>query len=163
MSQLQNYSTSSIANPQANFAPIRQAGLDQINRSYMDLPQELTQQLSRRGYGSSGQLGNTLFRTGLARSGAVSGFEGSLAQEGINQQNRGATLGTQLLQLGRGTSTTGTSTSPDVGLSGGLLSAGSQLGNISLLMMLQKVLGGGGASGAYKDASGQTPADWGWK
>lgn len=138
------YSNDSITNPQAGIAPIRQAGLDNINRSYMDVPTRLSSQFASRGYGSSGDFGSSLARNEYQRGGAISGFEGQLAEMANSQRNYGASLGEQLLQSGRGSTTTGTGSGN--GAASGFLSGGSALSNISLLATLSKLLKGGGGT-----------------
>src|SRR3954470_9943037 len=54
------YSNDSMLDPAKGIAPIRTAGLDSINRSYMGIPQRLASQFASRGYGSSGEFGNSL-------------------------------------------------------------------------------------------------------
>lgn len=97
-----------MTDPTAALAPIRNAGLQGINETYAGVPQQVTQQLANRGYGSSGATGDALYKVGLSRAGAVSGLEGQLATQGIQQQQFGASLGEQLLNSLKGTSSTGT-------------------------------------------------------
>lgn len=141
--------------PEAGFAPIRQAGLDNINRAYASAPMRVSSQLASRGYGSSGNVGNSLYRNELARGGAMSDFEGQLATSAINQKNVGASLGQQLLNSGRGSTTTGTG--PGTGLSDGLATGGNALSDLSRLLSFNNFLkpqgGGGGGYVAGSDAS----------
>jgi len=104
IAQLLQYSGDSINNPTGALAPIRNAGLDSINRTYADIPNQVASQAARRGYGSSGALGSSLYKVGLARAGAASDLEGQLATQGIQQSQFGAGLGEQLLNLTKGTS-----------------------------------------------------------
>ena len=145
MSRLLAFSNDQMVDPAAGLAPIKNAAIDNINRNYMDVPQQVTSQLARRGYGSSGNMGNSLYRVALARGGDLSNLEGQFADRAISQRNLGATLGEQLLGLGRGTTSTGTT--PDTSLSSGLLSGGNALQNLSSLLMFNNVLKGGGGSG----------------
>jgi hypothetical protein len=140
MSQLGQYSSASMANPMSTFDAMRGPGLDKINRQYDLMPQQLTTQMARRGYGSSGAMGNTMFQTQLARAGAVNNFEGQLAQMAADRQQQGASLGTSLLNLGRGNQGTGSYTTPDMSLSNGLMSGGNGLSNLSTLLMLRNIL-----------------------
>ncbi len=110
MQQLQAYSQQSVNDPTAALAPIRQAGLQQINQSYAGVPQQVTQQLASRGYGSSGDMGDSLYKVGLAKAGAQSGLEGQLATQGIQNQQFGASLGEQLLNSLKGTSSSSSGT-----------------------------------------------------
>ena len=58
----------------------------------------------------------------------------------IDQQHFGASLGENLLNSMKGSTTTGTT--PDMSAAAGLGSAGSSLSNISTMLMLQKILKG---------------------
>lgn len=178
MTKLLGYSQGLTQDPTAALQPIRNSGLDSINRTYAAVPQAVTQQLANRGYGNSGSLGNSLYKVGLARAGAASDLEGQLATKGIDQQNFGAQLGTQLLNAGKGTTSTssndvsgynwgssagtgtGTGTTPNTSLSNALLSGGNGLNNLSTLLMLQKVLSGGGGSDG--GAAGSWGGGTGW-
>lgn len=107
MGSLAAYSSSSMSNPSAQLAPIRNAGLDQINQEYANVPNTVTQQLSSRGYGKSGLVGNSLVSVANAKAGAQSGFEGQLAGDAIQQSQFGASLANQLLNTDKGTNTQG--------------------------------------------------------
>lgn len=152
MQQLQSkllaYSNQSMNDPQAGFAPIKTAAIDSVNRNYMDMPSRLSSQFASRGYGSSGNFGNSLYRTELSREGDMSSIESQFAKAAIDQRNQGASLGERLLASGRGT--TSTSTGPDTSAANGFMSGGNALENISTLMMLSKALKGGG--GGYPTA-----------
>lgn len=119
MQMLQAYSSKSMSDPTAALAPIRNAGLQGINQSYAAVPGQVAQQLASRGYGSSGAMGDAQYKVGLARAGAAAGLEGQLATQGIQQQQFGASLGQQLLNSlkGSSTSTSGTSSSSTAGTS----------------------------------------------
>lgn len=144
MDKLSSYSSESMDNPTAGMAPIKNAATDQINRNYMDIPNRLSSQFASRGYGSSGNFGNSLYKTAIARGGDLSNLEGQFAQAGINQRNFGASLGANLLNFGKGS--TSTATSPDMSLSAGLGAGANGLSNLSTLLMLSKVLNGGTTS-----------------
>lgn len=153
MTSLANYSTQSTTNPTAALAPIRNAGLQQINSTYAGVPAQVSRQLAARGYGSSGSAGNAMYQTNLQRANAASGLEGQLAQMAQQQGQFGASLGSQLLSVGKGSasdaygttwnkgSMTGTSTSPGNELAGGLLGAGGALGDLSKLFGLLSLKG----------------------
>ena len=113
------------------------SGTNKINQGYAQMPGKVTSQLAGRGFGSSGKLGTALFDTEAARLDAGSNFRGQMA-------GQGASLGEQLLSSGRGSTTTG----PGGGIGDALMSGGNGLSNLSTLLMLSKVLkGGGGGSG----------------
>jgi len=159
MNQLLAYSNSSMSNPQAMFAPIQNAGLQAINSTYAAVPGQVAQQMASRGYGSSGAAGDAMYNANLSRANAVSGFQGNLADQEINQQNAGASLGEQLLNTGKGTSTSGTTSGTTSGASdttGSSTTTTSGLGQIlqslSSLLMMGTGLGGassGGGSSGY--------------
>jgi hypothetical protein len=141
--------------PTAALAPIRNAGLQGINQTYAGVPQQVTQQLANRGYGSSGATGDALYKVGLSRAGAVSGLEGQLATQGIQQQQFGASLGEQLLNSLKGstTSTSGT-TSTDGSTTGTQTKPGPSIfSSIAGLGSMLFGLGGGGGGGG-SDTSG---------
>lgn len=134
-----------MTNPEQGIAPIRRAGLDNINRTYMDVAPRLASKFAARGYGSSGDFGSSLAQTEYQRGGAMSDFEAQIAQLINGNRNYGASLGTQLLNSGKGS--TSTSTGPDTGFGDALQSTGNGLGNISTLLTLSKLLKGGGSGG----------------
>jgi len=172
MTRLLGYSQGLTQDPTAALEPIRNAGLDSINKTYAAVPQAVTQQLASRGYGSSGSVGNSLYKVALARGSAINDLEGQLATKGIDQQNFGAQLGERLLNAGKGTASTtsndssgyqwgssagtGNATTPNNAAANGFLSGGNALSNLSTLLMLQKVLSGGGGGGG-----GSAPGSWG--
>lgn len=156
MDQLSKFSTDSINNPSAGLAPIKNAAIDNVNRNYMKVGSRLGSSFASRGYGSSGGLGNAMLQTEFQRGGDLSNIEGEFGKAAIERQNFGAGLGQNLLNFGRGSTSTGTSTTPDTSLSNGLLSGGNALGNLASLLMFNNVLKGGGSGG------GQQVAGAGW-
>lgn len=122
MGQLVSYTGSTLTNPTKALAPIRDAGLDQINTEYANVPKQVSAQLASRGYGSSGLTGPALTQVALAKAGAQSGLEGTLASDALTQQNTSASLAEQLLGLGRGTDTSTSTT-------GGTTSTGTSSSN----------------------------------
>jgi len=160
MNQLMAYGTTSMTDPMGTLAPIRRTGLQQINRTYADIPGQVTRQMSSRGYGSSGAMGNAMFRTGLERAGAISNLEGQLADRGIQQSQFGASLSDQLINAMRGTSTSasansamsgtssGTQTQPGPSIFGTLLGLASTVtGAAGTAGGFGKLFGGGGGGG----------------
>ena len=157
MGQLASYSSSSMSNPSAQLAPIRNAGLDQINQSYASAPDTVTQQLASRGYGSSGLEGNSLVQVANAKAGAESGFEGQLANSAIQQSQYGASLANQLLNTDKGTSTQGAyngSTNGQSNSNSSTTQTPSILNTISGLASL--LLTGGGALGLFNGGGGSS-------
>jgi hypothetical protein len=168
MNQLLSYSSNSMNNPQAMFAPIQNAGLQAINSSYAAVPGQVAAQMAARGYGSSGSAGQAMYNANLSRANAVSGFQGNLADQEINQENAGASLGEQLLNTGKGTSVTGTTsgtTSADSSTNTNSTTTTSGLGQIlqslsSLLMVgtgAASLFSGGGGGSTGGSAGGVNP------
>jgi hypothetical protein len=165
MNQLLSYSASSMSNPMQMLAPIQNAGLQSINQSFASVPSQVAQQMASRGYGSSGSAGDAMYNANLARSGAVSNFQGQISSDAINQMNNGASLGEQLLNTGKGTSSTGTSsgtTSGTADTSGSSTTTTSGLGNIlsslsSLLMLSSPSSGGGETPSLNSETIGDLP------
>lgn len=119
MRQLMAYGQQSMQNPMQAMAPIRNAGMQAINATYAQVPNQLSSQMARRGYGSSGTMGNAMLSSNLARANAVSGLEGQLATQGIQQQQYGAGVGQNILNMMRGTTTSSTGTTSMSGTSSG--------------------------------------------
>jgi hypothetical protein len=158
MDQLSSYSTGAMQNGGGQaLTTMKNNSIDQVNRNYQNVPNQLASQFASRGYGSSGNFGNSLYQTEYQKQGALSGLESQYAQMGLNQQNTGANLGEQLLNFGKGSSTTTTGTTPDTSAQNGFLSAGNGLSNLSTIMMLSNVLKGGG-SGTVGNSVGPGPA-----
>lgn len=169
MNQLAGYSTQSMTNPSAQLQPIQNAGLDQINQAYSTAPQVAATQLASRGYGSSGAMGNTLYQAANAKAAAQSNFNGQIAGDAVQQGQFGATLANQLLNTGKGTSTSGTTSGTSSGTSS---SAGtsdttqtpsilSSLGSLAGMLLSGSGLGlfGGGGGGGGSPFAGSYPGD----
>jgi hypothetical protein len=136
--QLMSYSGDLMSNPSKGLQPMKTAGADKINRRYAAMPGKISQNMASRGYGSSGDFGNTMFQTEFARSGEMSDLESLFSQMTLDRQDRGAQIGQNLLAQGSGSTTTGTIPGDSAGSA--LQSAGNGLGNLSTLMMLSKIL-----------------------
>lgn len=134
MKRLTEFSTESMQNPQAGFAPIRTAAVDNVNRNYSKVGSRLNSSFAQRGYGSSGALGEKQFDTEMARGGDLSNIEAQFAKSAIDQKNFGAGLGQNLLNFGRGSKSEGTSTTPDTSLGDAFMSGGNALENLSGLL-----------------------------
>ena len=140
-----------LTDPAAGTQGINLQGTDAINNQYAQMPDQVSQQLAARGFGKSGKLGTAMYNVAGARATAQAGFQGQMAQLISNRQMQGASIADQLLQANRGTTTDSTTTGPDTSAANGLMSAGNGLSNLSTLMMLQKVLSGGGSPGTSGD------------
>jgi hypothetical protein len=101
--------------------------------------------MASRGYGSSGNFGNTMYQSDYQRSGEQSDLQTQIMQMIMNQRNQGASLSQQLLGLTRGSTMTGTS--PDMSTSNALLSGGNAFSNIGTLLSLSSIMKGGGGFG----------------
>jgi len=171
--QLLDYQSNLLRDPAAGTGAINSAGVNRINTNYDQLPGQISQQLASRGFGKSGELGQSLYSVGNERLNALSNFQSQMNQLILGRQAQGAALGQDLLNANRGSTTTsnststGTSTGPGNMAANGLLSAGNGLSNLSTLLMLQKILKPGG--GGYSETSSPTwglptagsPGDWG--
>lgn len=118
-----------MENPSEGLAPIKNAAMDNINRNFIGVNQNVASQMSRRGMGSSGANGAAQYQVGLARGGAMADLEGQFADRAIGQKNLGANLGANLLNFGKGS--TGTFTPPDHDLSQGLNNISAILAQVS--------------------------------
>lgn len=147
MNQLQNYSSNQMNNTDPAFQQMRLNAADQINRRYAIMPSQISRQMASRGYGSSGNFGNTMYASAQAQSGEQSDLQTQIMQMIMNQRNQGASLSQQLLNATRGSTSTGTT--PDVSTSNALLSGGNAFSNIGTLLSLSSILkgAGGGSSG----------------
>ena len=154
-SELSDYSSNLMRDPSAGLQPMKTASQDAINRRYNAMPGQVSRMMATRGYGSSGSMGNTMYQTAMGRSGEMSDLESRISQMILAQKNTGANLSQQLLQMSRGSTSTGTT--PSTALSDGFMSAGNGLNNIATMLTLSKLLKGGGTSYAN-----QQPAGPGW-
>ena len=160
MQSLLGYSNQSMTDPMAAMAPMRNAGLQNINASYANVPGQISSQMASRGYGSSGAMGDAMLKTNLARAGAQSGFEGQLAQMGQQQQQYGSGLAQQLLNSMKGSTTTadgttsssgthsGTETKPGPSIFSSILGLAGSVGGL-IASGGMSALGGGGGGGNY--------------
>jgi len=152
MQQLLGYSNKSMTDPMGAMAPMRNAGLQNINASYANVPGQISSQMASRGYGSSGAMGDAMLKTNLARAGAQSGFEGQLAQMGQQQQQYGSGLAQQLLNSMKGTTTTADGTTSSSGTNSGTeTKPGPSI--FGTIMQLAGGIGGMAATGGGSIAS----------
>lgn len=152
MEQLKGYAGGSMSNPNGMIQPMKTAALDGLNQSFIDAPRAATQQLAARGFGSSGDMGSSLFRVALAKAGSQSQLDQNFSKMALDQGNFGASLSRDLLNSMKGSHST--TTGPPMGAANGLASAGGDLNNISMIMMLNKMLKGGGGGGVTGDVPG---------
>lgn len=138
--QLSKYSSGLLTDPSAGLEPIRAASTDRINRRYAAMPDKLSERFASRGYGSSGDFGNSLYETEVARSGELFDLDSQIAQLILAEKNQGASLSEQLLGMTRGTTSTSTGTTPSTAASDTFQSAGNGLNNIATLLTLSELL-----------------------
>jgi hypothetical protein len=136
--RLLGYSGDLMTNPGKGLQPIKTASADRINRRYQTMPGKISQNMASRGYGSSGDMGNTMFQTEFARSGEMSDLDSLMSQLMLDQQNKGATIGQNLLRMGQGSE--GEGTQPGNMAANGLMSAGNGMENIASMLMMSKIL-----------------------
>jgi hypothetical protein len=132
-----------------NVTPLRTAGVDQINKTYQGVGDQLTSQLASRGFGKSGEVGEGLQSTALARAGAVGSLENSLDNYQIQEQDKTLADAQQFGFSDPGTSSTGSATGAGSALAGGL--TGGFAGYLSQLDGLQAAgaFGSSGSSGNF--------------
>ena len=145
-----------MTDPQAGTEATNLNGIDTINQQYAQMPGQVSQQLAARGFGQSGKLGTAMYNTANARSTAQSGWQSQMAQLVSSRQMQGASLADQLLNANRGSTTT--TTGPNTSMANGLMTAGNGLSNLSTLLMLQSVLGGGNGASTTLGGGGNIPA-----
>jgi hypothetical protein len=135
-----------LADPTAGIDPLRYNALDQVNAGYSGLPNRVGTQLAKRGMGQSGKMGAALKGIDISRMRDLSTTGAAYDKMGLDQQDRTMQMIEQMLSLGRGTSSTGTSTDPGNMLGGGV---GAGLETFTTMLMLDKMLkgGSGGSSG----------------
>ena len=133
------------SDPSAGLGPIKQAAQDSINRGYAKLPQLASTKLAARGFGASGKVGDAVYDTEGARLGDLSQLHGKIAELASSRQLTASQILEQMINSGRGSTTTGTS--PGQGLAAGLQSGASSLANWSALHTLSEMFKNGGNFG----------------
>ena len=118
-----------MTSPDAGLAPLKAAGVGEINKQYQSLPDQIQAGLSSRGMGRSGQNTQLQTQAELGRAGAIGGFEGQWANLVSQRQLQAASLSDQLLAIARGISTTGSQSGTQFG--GGLSAGGTVGGGLS--------------------------------
>lgn len=146
--QLSSFGSNVLNDPSAGLQPIKNAATEQINNSYGNIPKTISTQMARRGYGSSGSMGDTMYQTQLSRLGSVSNLNGQMAQLASSRQLSVADLMDNLLHTQVGSTGTSKTTTMDPsalfsslgamlmmggGFGGGVSagSSGSQLSNLA--------------------------------
>jgi len=158
--QLQNLSSQLLNDPAAGTQATNLNGIDAINQQYAQMPDQVSQQLAARGFGQSGKLGTAMYNVANAKATAQSGWQSQMAQLISSRQMQGASLGDQLLQLNRGTTSNSTTTGPNTSLADMFGSIGNAFGNasqISSLGGLAQLMGYGSGSGPTQS----TTNSWG--
>jgi hypothetical protein len=92
--------------PLGGLGSIQTAGMQQINSSYQDAPRLMTRLLASRGYGSSGNMGDALYKTNLARLGALNSYQGTIANLASSRQMNAAQILNSMLGTQVGSKTT---------------------------------------------------------
>lgn len=125
------------------------------------MPDVVSRSMAARGYGSSGNFGNTMYESGYRRSGELSDINSQIAQLILQQKNTGASLADRLLEMTR--STTSTGNTPSTAAGDAFMSGGNALSNIGTLLTLSKILKGSTSKAGYGPA-GPPPegGDGGW-
>lgn len=128
--QLTGYTSDLLTNPGKLLAPIRQQGVNQINRNYARVPQQLADRLLSFGGNASGKFGRALRESELARQASISSLDSALAQQMLAQQGQGASLAEQLLGMNFGSTVSqeGSSSSSGYGTQPGNAAAGGIAG-----------------------------------
>jgi hypothetical protein len=124
-------------------------GIDTINQQYSQMPGQVSQQLAARGFGQSGKLGTAMYNVANAKATAQSGWQSQMASLISNRQMQGASLGEDLLNANKGTSTNSTTTGPDTSMANAFGSAGNSMSNLSSMMMLNNLLKNNGQGGIF--------------
>jgi hypothetical protein len=138
--KLSAYSSGLLTDPAAGTAPIKANAEEAVNRRYAAMPDVISRSMAARGYGSSGNFGNTMYESGYRRSGELSDINSQIAQLILQQRNTGASLADRLLEMTR--STTSTGNTPSTAAADAFMSGGNALSNISTLLTLSKLLKG---------------------
>lgn len=148
---LSGVATNRIQNPTGDIENLRLQARDKVNADFSGVGDTLAQRYLATG-GQSGKFGSAVRGVDLARRGALGGVEGKFAQLAYDNKNEGVSLAERLLALARGSSSEGSGTTPNMGLSGAL---DNGLETVTLLQTLNRMLksGGGGFGSGVNGAS----------
>jgi hypothetical protein len=142
-----SFLTGILNDPQAGMGPIQTAGEQAINSSYAGSADTISRMMASRGYGSSGNMGNTMYQTDLSRLSGLSQYNGTMAQLESNRQMQASGDANQLTQINTGS----TVSTPGAGLANGLTALGGASSNLGIMQMMMAMMGqnnnGGGNGG----------------
>jgi hypothetical protein len=122
--------------------PLRTAAVEGVNRRYRDAPAIVSQKLAARGYGSSGKMGNTLYRMESDRLSDLGDLDAKFAGLQLDQENR--TVDEAMRYGFASPGNASTQTIPGNMLGGGI---GAGLETFTSLFALDRLLKGGGGGG----------------
>jgi hypothetical protein len=106
-----------IDNPTKNLQPLQTAAVNKVNAGFSSTLPSLRAALLSAGGDASGKFGNAVAGANMARIGQIADTNTSFANMALQQQNQGASLAMQLLNHIFGSTTTGTSSTNNVGSS----------------------------------------------
>jgi hypothetical protein len=139
----------------SSLQPLRTAAVEGINRRFRDAPSVVSQKLAARGYGSSGKMGNTLYRMESDRLSGLGDLDAKFAGLQLDQENR---IVDEAMRYGFASpGQTSTQTIPGNMLGGGI---GAGLETFTSLFALDRLLKGGGGAGMF--GGGGSPGGWQW-
>lgn len=135
---------SRLANPSSLPASYETQGIADINRNFDLVAQARDNSLAARGLSASPVAGAADAKAGVARAGEIGRFQAQIPLLNREMQTQDLGIASLLLNQGRGstTSTTSTGTQPGNMLGGGLNNLAGMLG----FLYGQGMFGGGGAS-----------------
>jgi len=122
---LLNFGNGVISDPMAGLQPITNAGMENINSGYGNIPGIVSKSMASRGYGSSGTEGDAMYKAQLARLGSISNFQGQMADLASRRQFQAGDLMDNMLrtQIGQ----TGTSKTTEMDPFQALMGLGTML------------------------------------
>lgn len=138
LDQMVGRSSEMMNDPFRGLAPIKRNAMEANNRNYIGAGDRITTSLAKRGYAGSGKLPGAFVGLERGRLEGLGNIESVFAQMGLDREQQGADLGSRLLASQTGQTQTGTG--PGNAAGAGLQAAGSSMGNLATLMMLQKML-----------------------
>jgi hypothetical protein len=141
--RLLNYSGSLMDSPDGGTGPMKLAAVNRTNQNYANMPGKVSRQLAGRGFGKSGKMGTAMYDIEGSRMNELSGLESAFAQMGLDQRNRGASIGQMLLSQGTGTESTG----PGSPMGNALMSAGNGFDNLASMQSFERGMANGTGNG----------------
>ncbi len=144
--QLQNQTgailSDRLANPTAQFDPLKTAALDANNKNYASATDRLQTALTARGFGGSGKFAAGVRSNEIARAGTAGGIEADFAGKEVDQQNKNLQ---DALRFSFATPGSKTQTTGPGNVLGGAAAGGAQ--TATFLYALNHMMGGGGVGG----------------